>query len=80
MCIGTDDTEFDPVRLCAPLQEFIYGKFYELKRNSIHGLETACTLFEDDWAIIRLNFTALPKPGTLKTLQCLRERGYKENF
>lgn len=55
---------------------FIFGKFYELKRNSKPGAEIGCTLFEDHQPILDFTFKAKVKPDCAEVLQSLRRAGY----
>ncbi|NJL24061.1 MAG: HAD-IC family P-type ATPase, partial [Calothrix sp. SM1_5_4] len=55
---------------------FVYGRFYELKRDKADEGETGCTLFEDEKPLMTFRFQARLKPDCHATLQGLRERGY----
>jgi Cu2+-exporting ATPase/Cu+-exporting ATPase len=56
---------------------FIYGKFYELRNNSISRREVSCTLFEDLHPIYSFSFEAELKPEALSVIEELRNRNYR---
>ncbi|NJM09969.1 MAG: HAD-IC family P-type ATPase [Bdellovibrionaceae bacterium] len=56
---------------------FLYGKFYELKRNSKTSEQTSSTLFEDHQPVFQFTFTAQLKPDCADVLQNLRAKGYR---
>jgi len=56
---------------------FIYGKFYELKRNTKSSTNIGCTLFEDQFPIMQFTFEAQLKPDCLEVLEALRAKGYR---
>jgi Cu+-exporting ATPase len=56
---------------------YIYGKFYELRKNTLNPSEIGCTLFEDERAVHRFTFRAGIKADALQTLRGLRAQGYE---
>ncbi|MBX3022487.1 MAG: heavy metal translocating P-type ATPase [Bdellovibrionales bacterium] len=54
---------------------FVYGKFYEVKRNSKPGTQVSCTLFEDGQPILDCVFSSILKPGSRAALDTLRGEG-----
>ncbi len=56
---------------------FIYGKFYELKKNANEVATTGCVLFEDEQPIYSFSFTAELKPDCALVLSKLRSAGYQ---
>lgn len=54
---------------------FIYGKFYEMRRNTKPGARLGCTLFEDHEPIIDFVFAAKLKPRCREVLDQLRADG-----
>ena len=56
---------------------FIYGKYYELKRNAKPGGQVSCTLFEDHHPILDFNFDSILKPQSRAALDALRAMGIR---
>lgn len=56
---------------------FVYGKFYELKKNTKPNGKIGCTLFEDHHPILPFSFQAKLKPRCREVLDDLRARGKK---
>ncbi len=54
---------------------FVYGKFYELKRNAKPGSEVGCTLFEEHMPVQTFTFRAKIKPDVRATMDKLRAAG-----
>jgi Cu+-exporting ATPase len=54
---------------------FIYGKFYEIRKNTKPNSQVSCTLFEDQHPIQTFVFQARLKPGVHETLQAIRALG-----
>lgn len=66
-------TEIPGVGVCG----YVYGRYYELKKNSVPSQEISCTLFEDQNALMRFSFTAQAKADCANTLNELRQNGYR---
>jgi Cu2+-exporting ATPase/Cu+-exporting ATPase len=66
-------TEIPGVGVCG----YVYGKYYELKKNSVPSQEISCTLFEDQTALMRFSFAAQAKADCAETLSELRQNGYR---
>jgi len=56
---------------------YVYGKYYELKKNTAASEEISCTLFEDQVALIKFTFEAQAKSDCSATLKNLRSKGYR---
>jgi Cu2+-exporting ATPase/Cu+-exporting ATPase len=56
---------------------FVYGKFYEIKKNAKPGSQVSCTLFEDHQPILDLFFASVLKPQSRSVLDRLRGRGIR---
>jgi len=54
---------------------FVYGKFYEIKKNVKPGREVTCSLFEDGHPVLDFSFEAKLKPLATEALSALRARG-----
>lgn len=56
---------------------FVYGRFYEIKRDHSVPEQTGCAFFEEDRLIARLHFQGRLKPDCAETLERLRKRGLR---
>ncbi|MGZ3722428.1 MAG: heavy metal translocating P-type ATPase [Bdellovibrionales bacterium] len=56
---------------------YVFGKYYELKKNTTASDEISCTLFEDEVARFKFTFEAQAKADSAETLHLLRKKGYR---